>query len=322
MTVRRGMSGDAVKQIEQFLVSLKLYTGPVDGSFGGGVESAVKTYQKQQGLAPSGLVDTATWSRMFANVPPPVSEIASRPLVERCLALTASFETSKFPPDCFCGVAGDFDHMGLSFGALQWNVGKQTLQPLLMQMFDQHGDIAKDIFHEHFDTIQALRTASLDDQLAFVRSVQNRGQVNEPWQGMLVALGRTPEFQAIQGASANQIFQQGVKSCADYGLLSERAGALMFDIATQGSISAIVRAQILADFQQLPPNDPGNEVAKMRIIANRKAASSSPEFVDDVRTRKSAIANGSGTVHGIFYDLADAFGITLNPLAHALAAAQ
>ena len=323
MTLRRGMSGDAVQRIEEFLSNLKLYRGPIDGSFGGGAESAVKTYQNQQGLTPTGLVDPGTWGRMFPNVPPPVSEIASQPLADRCLALTGSFETGKYPPDCFCGITGNFDQMGLSFGVLQWNVGQGTLQPLLMQMFGQHADVARDIFHEHFDTIAALGSASIPDQLAFTRSVQNRGLLQEPWQGMLTALGRTPEFQSIQTMHAIGIFQQALKMCDDYGLISERAVALMFDIATQGgSISSIIRAQIFADFSHLPSSDPGNEVAKMCIVANRRAAASLPQYVDDVRTRKLTIAHGSGSVHGIFYDLADMFTITLNPFAEALAASQ
>ncbi len=320
MTIRTGMSGDAVTRIEQFLASAKLYLGKIDGSFGGGVEAAVKTYQKQQGLNPSGAVDAPTWSKMFPSEPPPMSTVASQPLPQRCLALTGSFETGKYPPDCFCGVTGDFDQMGLSFGALQWNVGQGTLQPLLMQMFDQHTDVARNIFHEHYDTVATLRTSPLPDQLAFTRSVQVKGMVQEPWQGMLVALGRTPEFQAIQTTNAGKIFQEAVQMCADYGLVSERAAALMFDIATQGGcISNIVRAQIMADFAQLPAGG-NNELAKMTIVANRRAAASLPKFVDDVRTRKLTIAQGAGTVHGIYYDLDDMFGLTLNPFAQALAA--
>ncbi len=323
MTVRSGMSGDAVCKIEQFLANLKLYRGPIDGSFGGGVEAAVKTYQNQQGLAPSGTVDPPTWARMFPSDPPPVSAVACCTLAERCLALTGSFETGKYPPDCFCGLTGDFDQMGLSFGALQWNVGQGTLQPLLMQMFDQHADVARNIFHEHFDTVTALRTAPLPDQLAFTRSVQTRGLLQEPWQGMLIALGRTAEFQAIQCDHAGKIFQQAVQMCGDYGLVSERAAALMFDIATQGgSIPNIIRAQIMADFAQLPAACANDEVAKMCIVANRRAAASNPKFVDDVRIRKLAVAHGIGTVHGIFYDLEDMFGLTLNPFAKALAASQ
>ncbi len=321
MTIRSGMSGDAVTRIEQFLANLKLYRGSIDGSFGGGVEAAVKTYQNQQGLTSSGAVDLATWTRMFPNDPPPVSAIAACPLSQRCLALTGSFETGKYPPDCFCGITGDFDQMGLSFGALQWNLGQGTLQPLLIQMFNQHADVARNIFHEHFDVVSTLGTAPLADQLTFTRSVQTRGLLQEPWQGMLTALGRTSEFQGIQTDHASKVFQQAVQMCADYGLVSERAVALMFDIATQGgSISSIIRAQIMTDFAQLPKPDSGNEVAKMCIVANRRAAASSPKYVDDVRIRKLTIANGTGTVHGIFYDLEDMFGLTLNPFAKALAA--
>jgi hypothetical protein len=51
----------------------------------------------------------------------------------------------------------------------------------------------------------------------------------------------------------------------------------------------------------------------MKIVANRRAAAARQDFVDDVRTRKLTIAEGTGTVHGLFYDLEDMFGITLQP---------
>jgi hypothetical protein len=60
----------------------------------------------------------------------------------------------------------------------------------------------------------------------------------------------------------------------------------------------------------------------MCIVANRRAAASDPRFVDDVRTRKLTIANGTGTVHGNDYDLGDMFGLTLNPFAQSLAATR
>ncbi len=57
----RGARGDAVKTVQQALVSQGLaVTGGVDGIFGPGTESALKTFQKQQGLAASGVVDDAT----------------------------------------------------------------------------------------------------------------------------------------------------------------------------------------------------------------------------------------------------------------------
>ena len=322
MTIRSGMSGDAVKRIEEFLAGAKLYGGPIDSSFGGGVESAVKIYQKRQQLPVTGLVDAATWAKMFPGEPAPVSDLAGRPLPDRCVALTGSFETGKYSPDCFWGVAGDFDGMGLSFGALQWNIGEGTLQPLLAQMFSQHPNVAQDIFHEHFGTVSSLAGSPVSDQLTFARSVQTKGVLQEPWLGMMTSLGRTPEYQAIQIAHASVLYQQAISLCCEYGLTSERAVALMFDIVTQGgSIGSIVKAQILASFERLPCGDAGNEVAKMCIVANRRAEASKPAFIDDVRTRKLAIANGSGTVHGIVYNLDDMFSLTLNPFSKAAAVA-
>jgi hypothetical protein len=134
--------------------------------------------------------------------------------------------------------------------------------------------------------------------------------VNEPWRGMMRQLGRTPEFQRVQAAHARKVHTNAVKMCKEYGLTTERGVALMFDICVQnGSISPVVKAQIMADIAGL--RDPSDQVARMRIIANRRAAAARPEFVNDVRTRKLTIAEGEGVVHGIPYNLEEQFGIRL-----------
>ena len=131
---------------------------------------------------------------------------------------------------------------------------------------------------------------------------------------MLFTLGRTPEFQGVQANHASSFYNQAVELCGEYGLISEGAVALMFDIVTQNhSIGPVVKAAILADFSKLAANEPESEVTKMRIVANRRAAAAKPEYRDDVRTRKLAIANGVGSVHGLTYDLADMYCITLDP---------
>ena len=315
MTIRRGMNGEHVRRIQEKLQKLTLYLGPIDSGFGGGTESAVKRFQKARALSVTGVVDAETWSLLFDGAAAPVSEFANAPQPLRCLALTGSFETSTQPPDCFCAVTGDFDGQGISFGVLQWNIGQGSLQPLLEKMFDTHPNVCEDIFQEHGETVRSLAGAPKDDQLEFVRSIQTNGRVQEPWQGMLKTLGRTAEFQTIQSHDASGLYDRATKMCKEYGLTSRRGAALLFDILVQnGSISDPVKAQIFADFKNLPPATPAeNEVARMVIIANRRAAAAKPAFVDDVRTRKLAIANGVGTVHGAFYDLADRFCLTLEP---------
>ena len=57
----RGARGDAVKSVQSALVNQGLeVAGGVDGIFGPGTESALKTFQKQQGLNATGVVDDAT----------------------------------------------------------------------------------------------------------------------------------------------------------------------------------------------------------------------------------------------------------------------
>ena len=315
MIIRRGMSGDTVRLIQQRLQQVGALKGPIDGDFGGGSEAAVKTFQKAQSLTPSGAVDAPTWDKLFPGQPAPVNPLASAPLINRCLALTGSFETGKQPPDCFCGITGDFDGQGISFGVLQWNIGQSSLQVLLKDVFEQHPAVCRDIFHENFDTVLALGSAPVNQQLEFARSIQNRSVVQEPWMGMLKTLGRTPEFQNVQVEHARKKYDTAVQLCAEYQLQSERATALMFDIVTQnGSVGPIIKAQILADYESIPAGSSESiETARMRIVANRRSAAARPEFVDDVRVRKLTIAEGKGTVHGIYYDLEETFGITLNP---------
>jgi hypothetical protein len=315
MTIRRGASGNDVKKIQQRLSEMNLYRGPIDGRFGGGTESAVKTFQRNSGVTQDGCVGPDTWSKLFPSDPPPVSEMVDKPVALRCLALTASFETGDMPPDCFCGVTGDFDGQGISFGALQWNLRQETLQPLLAEVFEKHANVCREIFHENFEVVTALRDSTRDEQIAFARAIQNPNnfRINEPWRGMLKQLGRTPEFQHIQAEHASKIYSRAVALCRDYGLTTERGVALMFDICVQnGSISPVVKAQIFADFAVL--SDPADQVARMRAIANRRSAAARPKFANDVRIRKLTIAEGQGTVHGIQYDLEDQFGLALRPI--------
>lgn len=239
--------------------------------------------------------------------------ILSASLAQRCLALTGSFETGDGPPDCFAGLSGDFDGQGISFGVLQWNLGQGSLQPLLVEMSERHPEAFRVVFEDQSDALLATLQAGRAQQLEWARSIQHpmRKVVLQPWRSMFLALGRTSEFQAIETEHARRTFEQALALCDEYGLKSERAAALMFDIKVQnGSISAKVKAQILADFGAEQA-----EVDRMRIIANRRAEVCKKRWVEDVRTRKLTIANGEGVVHGRRYDLKAQFGIGLEPFA-------
>jgi hypothetical protein len=314
---RRGAQGDEVSRIQARLRDVGLYRGPIDGSFGGGTESAVRAFQKTQSLAPDGVVGRTTWQVLFgAGVPIPTPSIWDKPLVYRNLALSGAFETQAPVPECFAGLAGDFDGQGISFGALQWNLGQGTLQPLLAAMDRIHPDVVENVFGPHADELRAMIASSHDNQLIWARSIQDRQRfiVVEPWRGLLKTLGRSDEFQAIEVDAARQIYQDALEWCREYEVQSERAVALMFDIRVQnGSISNITRSQIQRDFAMLEPGGDADamEVGRLRVIANRRAEAANPRWVEDVRVRKLTIANGVGTVHGAHYELGTQYGISL-----------
>lgn len=312
-----GSSGEEVVKIQQRLKELGLYTGSLDGHFGGGTQAAVKAFQKQEQLDVDGIVGPATFRALTGEEAPDAPAIASESLAHRCLALTGTFETGTVAPGCFSCVAGDFDGQGISYGALQWNFGQNTLQPILKRMLQNHREAMESIFHEHLSELEAALEGGKDATLSFARSIQDpaKHRVQEPWVGMFQAMGRTAECQDIQTEMAKDLHQRGQAMAQEYGLKSQRAAALMFDIVVQnGTINQTVKQQILADFDALPqdlaPDD--LEVRKMQIVANRRAEAARAQFVEDVRRRKLCIANGEGTVHGIHFNLRDQFGITLD----------
>ncbi|MCG2589933.1 peptidoglycan-binding domain-containing protein [Rhodohalobacter sulfatireducens] len=309
---RRGSTGDEVKQIQRELQDKNHYHGPIDGIFGGGTESAVKAFQRFENLTIDGIVGPETWKELFDEdeVQPP--SILNEDLSYRSLALTGAFETSQPPPDCFAGITGDFDGQAISFGALQWNIGQGSLQPLLLKMDEENPEIVEEIFADHCSEFREILQSPHEQQMEWGRSIQDpiRLVLREPWRGLFKSLGRNKEFQQIQVEAAERLYDAAQDLADEYDLKSERAVALMFDIKVQnGSIYSYVREQILRDFDQL--SDDAGEEERLIIVANRRAEASNPRWVEDVRNRKLTIARGEGTVHGMHYNLEEDYGIRL-----------
>lgn len=312
-----GSKGEEVKRIQERLKELGYYRGPIDGEFGGGTYAAVKAFQRAKKITADDMVGSETWKGLFKEEIPEPS-IQRQSLDYKSLAVTGSFETGKGVPECFAGLGGDFDGQGMSLGVLQWNFGQDTLQPLLKDMIKKHPRMMREIFQKNYKTLIESLNSDKQELMAFVRSIQHPVQhyLYEPWRGMFKTLGRTGEFQKIQVEYADKLFKTAVKLSSEYDLWSERAVTLMFDIKVQnGSISNLVKTQILSDFEDLPKGLSGEEleVEKMKVVANRRAEASNPKWIEDVRARKLCCANGEGRVHGIPYDLEEQFGVRLEP---------
>jgi len=312
MLIHPGSTGADVGRLEARLSELGLCTCSADHIYGGSLGSAVKVFQKSNGLPADGVVGDRTWAALF----PDNQNLVADALAQRCLALTGAFETSAMAPTCYAGLAGDFDGQGLSFGALQWNIGQGTLQPMLAEMISNHADVVAGLFGGNLSAVQTMLAAPRAEQLAWARSIQDpvHHTVSDSWKSLFKALGLTPEFQAIELAHAATIHTAASQLCQRFGVSTERAVALMFDIRVQnGSINSATEALIRADLAAIPasaaPLDA--EVAKLQSIANHVAEASRKQYVEDVRLRKLTVANGVGTVHGVVYNLEQQFGIGL-----------
>lgn len=64
---KRGDKGEAVKELQTRLNDLGYAVGTPDGIFGKKSEEAVKSFQKDQGLEATGVVDEATWELLFSD---------------------------------------------------------------------------------------------------------------------------------------------------------------------------------------------------------------------------------------------------------------
>ncbi|MEG3839540.1 peptidoglycan-binding protein [Microcoleus sp. herbarium14] len=68
-TLRRGSTGQAVKELQQLLFHWQYYFGAIDGIFGIQVENAVKGYQHRVFLIEDGIVGSITWQALYSGAP-------------------------------------------------------------------------------------------------------------------------------------------------------------------------------------------------------------------------------------------------------------
>ena len=66
-SIRQGMTGDAVKEVQTALKNKGYYTSNVDGKFGAQTLAAVKKFQKDNGLTQDGIVGPATKAKLLGS---------------------------------------------------------------------------------------------------------------------------------------------------------------------------------------------------------------------------------------------------------------
>jgi hypothetical protein len=224
---------------------------------------------------------------------------------QKALLITSEYEG----PDGYSNVTGNFDGQGLSFGALQWNLGQGTLQPILSSLITRYPDTVNAIFGgDKLQTLQNVLATSSSEQVDWGQSISlhGGGTIQSDWCQAFKHLGQTAQCQTVQLEAADAYLQRAKALCDEFGIRTERGYALMFDIAVQnGSVSDAARTYM--------DQQGGTDIAekeKLSLIAQAVANASAAAYRNDVLARKMAIVNGSGVVHDTYFDFDGKAGLS------------
>ncbi|THD44610.1 MAG: peptidoglycan-binding domain 1 protein [Bradyrhizobium sp.] len=108
------------------------------------------------------------------------------------VSITGTFENSGDP---FTGLSGDADGMGLSCGVLQWNIGSNSLQPLVRLVGH---DVVLQGMPTHGEELWSACNSPPDEGSAIVRGWQTNGALHPIVVGELRALMGSPEMRSAQ----------------------------------------------------------------------------------------------------------------------------
>lgn len=232
-------------------------------------------------------------------------ESPSDSIVDSAVSITKQFEVANSNQ-----IAGNFDGQGLSLGYLQWCIGQGTLQPLLNRMDREYNSEMRKNFGTNYESIHKMLLDTLDNQLEWAKNINNfNNNISEPWYTQFVNLSKNQHFIDIESDAEAFKIRQAMIICEKYNLKTVRGFALAFDIVTQnGSISENAEQIINAGIKKNPNM---TEKDLLQVIANA-VADSSPSNSMDIRSRKMAIVNGKGFVHGILHNLDENYGLSDN----------
>lgn len=289
------VSGIAVSSLQEGLNALSIVNIVADGIYGSNTRDAVKAYQTSTGLPPTGEVDDATWRSLMRSDEPAI--------FARCLQVTAHFEGTGFER-----CVGNFDGAGLTWGIIGFTLSNGELGAVLKTINATVPNLLSKAFGSDAKTIMEVVALPAAERVAWGNSVSrgpNNMAVAEPWRTYLHDLGTYREVQLIQMARARDVYWAIATRDADNLAMHEESDyALLHDVAVQngGMESKGRRKTALQEFAKLNPDTPAG---RRRIVTETVVATSKPVWQADVRSRKAAISDGRGTVHGGKYVLED-----------------
>jgi hypothetical protein len=246
--------------------------------------------------------------------------------LELGLNISGSFEGASG----WANLTNNFDGQGLSMGLLNQNLGQDSLQPLLVQMRNQNMATLQQIFSSadltsllgmlsQWESTKAASAKVQKTRLSVKDIPATSGVLPEDaaatasvawaaatlysgtnflpnWQTELTNLGQNPQFVSIQIAAALALHTQAVQDIAPIGVNELRTYLMAFDIEVQ---DGGIYAQDFTDYATwLQTNGSSSDTAKLVEMLNLRLRHVQAAYVSDVQSRKLAIINGSGVVHG------------------------
>jgi peptidoglycan hydrolase-like protein with peptidoglycan-binding domain len=283
----RGARGELVRLTQLALIERGLDPKGVDGKFGKGTESAVKAFQQASSFDPTGAIDASIWTALV-SAPVPST-------LERALQLTAAFEGHGFTV-----AQGNWDGAGITWGIIGFTLKHGELGKIILKVFDENPAFVEQSFAGNTEELIEVLNSPKAVQMQFADSISlgtSKTALQEPWRSAFRAFGEIPEVQALQLLLVEQDYwQPSAVTAAKFGLTTELGRSLTFDIHVQnGGIKASARQAI-----EMALDEPAvtTEQELRVIIANAVADASATSSKEDVRSRKLAIATGTGQVHG------------------------
>lgn len=286
----RGARGAIIQHIQEKLTAAGFDTKGHDGVYGGDTVAAVTAFQKSHDLPETGNVDEDTWVTLMSGPIPPV--------LDRCLGLTATFEGHGFTL-----AQGNFDGAGLTWGIIGFTLKHGELKKIIKAAFAEDPELVRSCFGDKTDELLEILEKPLDQQIAWADSISippSKAPLQEPWKSAFAKFGNTPLAQRLQLERVRDAYYKpALETAKKFGLKTEVGTALCFDIHVQnGGVKAaaenVVRSMM---------SDGMSESEVRVLIANAVADNALPQWREDVRTRKVAIAKGKGTVHGLTAEL-------------------
>ncbi len=290
----KGARGELVRKLQLSLTGLGFDPQGADGTFGKNTETAVKAFQQADGLEPEdGKVRVSTWTKVTGS-PVPTTQ-------ERSLQVTAAFEGHGFTL-----AQGNWDGAGITWGIIGFTLKHGELSKIILTIHNQNPALVQQAFGDNSEELISVMTSPKAVQMQFANSISlgtTKTSIKEPWLSGFKAFGEIVEVQALQLQFADQDYgQPALETATKLGLQSELGRALAFDIHVQnGGIKASAKKDIEAAVEETPISTE----LQLRVIIANAVADNSKSYQEDVRSRKLAIATGTGKVHGDTYVLSN-----------------